>query len=181
MGFVGALHSLRSFRRRLPWALDRTNKHRIDMTNSYTAQSEEAESKYIYFIMGASAAALAYALEHGQEPALGLRYALYLSSVLSWLSSFYLGLRAVQFRLSSINIMANAEQFSEQMQLARKNLSAQLLSKLENEYLAAIESGNNALATQACKFQIYNDWQFRLIAFGAMFYTGWKLLPLATP
>jgi hypothetical protein len=149
------------------------------MSNMYTAQSEEAESKYLYFIMGASAAALAYALEHGQEPVLGLRYALYLASVLSWLSSFYLGLRSVQYRLSSINLMANAEQMSEQMQLARKNLPTQMLGKLENEYLAAIESGNNALATQARNFQIYNDWQFRLIAFGALFYTGWQLLPLA--
>ena len=149
------------------------------MTISYTAQSEEAESKYLYFIMGASAAALAYALEHGQAPALGLKYALYLSSVLAWLSSFYLGLRSVQYRLSSINLLANAEQLSEQMQLARKNLPPQLLCKLENNYLAAIESSNNALTTQANKFQKYSDWQFKLIASGAVFYTSWQLLPLA--
>jgi membrane protein required for beta-lactamase induction len=149
------------------------------MAINYISQSEEAESKYLYFILGVSAATLGYALEHGQAPACEFKYALYLFAVFAWLLSFYLGVRAVQYRLSTVNLMANAEQLSEGIEMARKNLPSHLLQKLENEYSEAIATSNLALTKQGDKFQNHLAWQFRLIVAGALAYTGWRLMPLA--
>ena len=150
------------------------------MSISHASQSEEAESKYLYFILGVSTATLAYALEHGQPPSYDIQYALYLFAVFSWLFSFFLGLRAVHRRLDLLNLMANSEQLSESIQMARKSLPVAMLSQMETQYMETITNTNIALNNKSKQFQTYLSWQFRLIMLGAAAYTAWRLAPMAT-
>lgn len=147
-------------------------------TNSDT-QAAESESKYIYFILAASGGALGFTLEkHAQAQGLTVTYSVLLLATFSWLLSFLFGLRAIQHRITSLNLLANAEQIEVALQMARKNMAAIEIKPFEAQFAETIENTNNALDLQGKRFNSYVMWQFRLLMLGSVAYTAFHLFPL---
>lgn len=148
------------------------------MSDKHAAASSEAESRYIYYLLAASGAALGFTLEKASATGTSLEYALFLATTFSWLLSFYFGLRAVQFRLTALNVLANAENLEQGTLNAKKLLPQANHAELDRKFLESVDLANKALARTSEKFAIYLAWQFRLISTGAVSYVAWKLLPL---
>jgi hypothetical protein len=145
-----------------------------------SAQAEEAESKYIYFVLAASGASLGYVLEkHSEARGLTLSYSVLLMAVFCWLLSFLFGLRAAQHRITSLNLMANVELLERMLQTARRNMPPAEVQRYEVQFSENIKATNQALDVQSKRFHSYVSWQFRLLAGGALAYTSFHLLPLA--
>ena len=148
------------------------------MSDKHAAVSSEAESRYIYYLLAASGAALGFTLEKAPTLETSFQYALFLITTFSWLLSFYFGLRAVQFRLTALNVLANAENLEQSTINAKKLLPQAHHAELDQKFFDSVALTNEALAKTSDRFANYLSWQFRFVAFGAIAYVAWKLLPL---
>ena len=147
------------------------------MTMKYASTSDDAESKYIYYLLAASAAALAYTLEKSPLRAISFEYATFLLIIFSWSSSFYFGMRAAQNRILAFNLMANAETIERNTLGAKAIVSPTEYAQLHTKYIDHVRGTNEALSLTSDRFSIYLVWQFRLLLVGSFAYLVWKLLP----
>jgi hypothetical protein len=118
----------------------------------------EEHSKYVYFLLAATGAALGYALQKlGGAPYNPLVW-FGLASIASWLLSFLFGCR----HLTAIKaaIWCNYE-------LLKLDRSVHSQKLFEAAY-AAIQSNNE-------RANSFFNWQFRLLAFGVVMFTAWRV------
>lgn len=147
------------------------------MSIKYAAISDEAESRYVYYLLAASAAALAYTLEKSPLRAFSFEYANFLLIVFSWAGSFYFGTRAAQTRINAFNLMANAETIETNTVAAKSIVSPAEYVQLHTKYINHVHDTNTALSLTSDRFSTYLKWQFRLLLLGSFAYLIWKLLP----
>lgn len=124
----------------------------------------EEHSKYVYFLLAATGAALGYALQKLDDSTYSPSAWLGLLAISSWLLSFLFGCKHITAIKAAI--FCNYEL----LQIRRKSGSERLV---EAAY-AAIESVN----VQANSFF---NWQFRLLALGVVLFTTWRVFLLFCP
>lgn len=118
----------------------------------------EEHSKYVYFLLAATGAALGYALQKLDGAPYNPLVWFGLASIASWLLSFLFGCR----HLTAIKaaIWCNFE-------LLKLDRSAHYQPLFEAAY-AAIHSNNE-------RANFFFNWQFRLLAFGIVMFTAWRV------
>lgn len=147
------------------------------MTIKYAAISDEAESKYVYYLLAVSAAALAYTLEMSPLRAFSFEYATFLLIIFSWAGSFYFGMRGAQTRINLLNLMANAEMIEKNTVAAKAIVSPAEYAQMHIKFIEHVQGTNSALSLTSDRFSTYIVWQFRLLLLGSLAYLVWKLLP----
>lgn len=126
----------------------------------YSAHTTE-QSRYIYFMLGATGAALGYALQKLDASTYNVLVWFGLLAILFWLLSFLSGIKVI---ISLQNIRyCNYELIRAQK---RKNSD-----KVIEAATIAIESNNKWV-------NCLSLWQFRLLALGAFFFTAWRVIDL---
>lgn len=130
----------------------------------------DGHSKYVYFLLAATGAALGYALQKLDDATLDWTVWLGLGAIACWLLSFLLGCKHVTTIQSAIDTNFQL------LQLTNGSHPAQPSSK--EELAIAWAAGKQALTSQNDRAKSFFDWQFRLLALGAFLFTGWRVLAL---
>jgi hypothetical protein len=131
---------------------------------------DDGHSKYVYFLLAATGAALGYALQKLDSATLDWTIWLGLGSIACWLLSFLLGCKHITSIQSAINTNFQL------LQIANGSHPTQPSS--QEELAIAWAAGNQALTTQNSRAKYFFDWQFRLLALGVLLFTAWRILIL---
>lgn len=123
--------------------------------NSLGARLAEELSKYIYFLLAASGAAIAYALEQAEGKVLSKDLILLILSLLAWCSSFYFGVR--HLRLHRQHMIENAKA------LLAVETFEQMKKRLE-PFIVEMEQASNL--------------QYVLFIAGVFLYISWRVVVL---
>jgi hypothetical protein len=118
----------------------------------------EEHSKYVYFLLAATGAALGYALQKLDSATYNPLVWFGLVSIASWLLSFLFGCK--HLIAIKVAIFCNYE-------LLKLDRSVHSHKLFEVTY-AAIQSSNE-------KANSFFNWQFRLLAFGVVTFTAWRV------
>ncbi|WP_445367401.1 hypothetical protein ACH5Y9_20555 [Methylomonas sp. BW4-1] len=123
--------------------------------NLLGARLAEELSKYIYFLLAASGAAIAYALEQMEGKVLSKDLILVILALLAWCGSFYFGVR--HLHLHRQHMIENAKAF-----LAEETFQ-QMQKRLE-PFVEKMERASNL--------------QYVLFIIGVFFYILWRVFTL---
>ncbi|WP_368561933.1 hypothetical protein [Pseudoxanthomonas sp. UTMC 1351] len=130
----------------------------------------DGHSKYVYFLLAATGAALGYALQKLDGSTPDWVVWLGLGAISSWLLSFLLGCKHVMSIQSAIETNFQLLQFTD-------GSHPQQPSSPE-ELAIAWAAGNEALTSQNKRAKAFFDWQFRLLSLGVLLFTAWRVLIL---
>ena len=130
----------------------------------------DGHSKYVYFLLAATGAALGYALQKLDAANLDQVVWLGLSAIACWLVSFLLGCRHI------VSIQAAIDTNFQLLQLTQGSHPRQPSS--QEELSIAWTAGTQALDSLNRTAQAYFRWQFRLLALGVVMFTSWRVLVL---
>jgi hypothetical protein len=128
-----------------------------DNLNSLALRLAEELSKYIYFLLAASGAAIAYALDQVDGKALTKDLILLVLALLTWCGSFYFGVR--HLRLYRQHMIENAKA------LLVDETFEQMLKRLE-PYVVKMEGASNL--------------QYLLFIGGVFLYISWRVVALVS-
>lgn len=123
--------------------------------NSLAARLAEELSKYIYFLLAASGAAIAYALKQMEGKGLSTDLIFVIIALLAWCGSFYFGVRHLRLHRKHMIENANALLADETFQQMQKRLKP----LIEN-----MESASNL--------------QYVLFIIGVFLYISWRVIVL---
>jgi hypothetical protein len=149
--------------------------------STHSLRRDDEHSKYVYFVLATTSAALGFTLEkHAQEMAKGITipYLALLIAMISWLLSFYSGLRVIHTRLTELNIAANVEAVQDLMELGKKKINPNNFTPFIERHNDYISKSNDKLSVTSSNFNFYLQLQFIFLAVGAGAYTAFHLLPL---
>lgn len=131
----------------------------------------ESQSKYTYFLLAATAAAIGFALNQTQAATLTWFHLPVGVAVLLWGGSFFCGCRHLAY-VNSI-LYANAEML---------RIEAGQHPQVGNhpDYMQAASSGiRQAMERNSNSANQLGHWQFRLLIAGAIFYIAWHVLQMS--
>lgn len=130
----------------------------------------EGHSKYVYFLLAATGAALGYALQKLDGSATDWSVWIGLGSIACWLLSFLCGCKhitsiqsAIQTNLEIVQLMSGSHPNQPSSQ---------------QEMTIALSAGSMALTSQNNSAKQFFDWQFRLLAVGTILFTAWRVIIL---
>lgn len=130
----------------------------------------DGHSKYVYFLLAATGAALGYALQKldGSEVDWAIWFGL--GAIALWLVSFWLGCKHISNIQSAIWANFQLLQLSDG---SHPNQPASL-----DELAIARSAAAQALTYRNNAAQMFFNWQFRLLALGVLSFTTWRVLVL---
>lgn len=130
-------------------------------------QHQATQEKYTYFMVAVAGTCIAYAIEKAIGVPLTLHLSLLALSVFCWSASFYRGCKCTNTVQALIR--ANAGLLS----LYAGNHESQ---PDQPELLAAAIRGvRNAIDKNINRTKLLNDWQFRFLVIGSVFFVGWRV------
>lgn len=130
----------------------------------------DGHSKYVYFLLAATGAALGYALQKLDGSDVDWTIWFGLGAIACWLLSFWLGCKHIANVQSAIWINFDLLQLSEGTHPNQPS-SVEELVIAQTAAARALTNKNNAA-------QSFFNWQFRLLAFGVFLFTTWRVLVL---
>lgn len=139
----------------------------------------ETTAKYVYFLLAASGASIAYSVEVASKSSFSLPLLLLVISLASWGVSFYAGCKNLQYEIWVNNLCFSAQQATEAMQSAQKNHMEKNVAPLRESYIQNIEKINQALDTNSSSANWYLVLQFRSFIFGIVIFVIWRAVELA--
>lgn len=138
----------------------------------------EANSKYIYYLLAASAAAIGYALQKAEnlQPTYSLTF--FGLCIILWAMSFYFGCKSVEFDLSVNNALANGENFGNTIEQAQKVLGPEEFKKIAVAYQDTLISLNKLIESHTEKCAFYLKLQLNCLIFGSLFFVLWRMMEI---
>ena len=131
-------------------------------------QHAENHSKYVYFLLAATGAALGYALQKLDASTYSGSAWLGLAAIGLWLGSFFCGCKHITTIQSAI--MSN-------YQLMQLNSGVHPLQpRSQEEMQIAWEVTSGALENKNNQAQLFFRAQFWLLAFGVLLFAAWRIL-----
>ena len=130
----------------------------------------EEHSKYVYFLLAATGAALGYALQKLDSSVFDRAVWLGLGAIASWLMSFFCGCKHVTAIQSAI------QSNFQLVQLQQGNHPMQPRSPQEMEIAWRIT--NKALVSKNNTAQLFFQFQFWLLAVGVLLFATWRVVVL---
>ncbi|MCR6686073.1 hypothetical protein [Pseudoxanthomonas sp.] len=128
----------------------------------------DGHSKYVYFLLAATGAALGYALGKLDSTPVDCTVWLGLAAIASWLLSFWLGCKHVTSIQSAIWLNAEVLQLEEGTHPNQpSSMEATAIAKAAAA--SALEARNNRAAA------LFN-WQFKTLALGVLLFTAWRVV-----
>ncbi len=130
----------------------------------------EAQNKYIYFLLAAAAAAIAFAVNKTSAVALARSQVPLALAVLSWGLSFFTGTRHLAYVSSTL--YANADL------LKVENGQHPEVGGDPQRMAAAGEGIRSAIEWNSERANRLAHWQFRFLVVGAVLYVAWHVLKM---
>lgn len=147
-------------------------------TNELSKIADEARTKYTYFVLAASAAAIGYSfrLAEASKPTLALL--LFALAIVSWAISFYLGCKSIQRSISVANSFADIENIDNAIEACKK-----FCSDREQVNVRGLYKDNLSLYSEIIKrdegLSSRNlEAQFRFLLLGAASFVVWRTVEL---
>ena len=130
----------------------------------------EGQNKYTYFLLAASGAAIALAVNKTQTHTLELSHIPLAFAVLCWGTSFFCGCRNIQYICSTL--YANGELLKIQNGLHPEYGNHPKMMQ------AASEGARQAIKNSSEEANKLGKWQFRLLISGAILFIFWHVLEM---
>lgn len=130
----------------------------------------EGHSKYVYFLLAATGAALGYALQKLDSSTLNMQVWFGLAAIACWLISFLCGCRHITTIQSTI--LSNYQL----LQLQQGSHPMQPRSQEERQIAWSVTA--NAIESKNNRAQLFFRLQFWLLAIGVMLFATWRVLVL---
>jgi hypothetical protein len=130
----------------------------------------EGHSKYVYFLLAATGAALGYALQKLDSSTLNTQVWFGLAAIACWLISFFCGCRhitKIQSAILSNYQLIQLQQGSHPMQ-----------PRSPEETLIAWSVTTSAIESKNNKAQLFFRLQFLFLAIGVLLFATWRVLAL---
>jgi hypothetical protein len=130
----------------------------------------EGQSKYVYFLLAATGAALGYALQKLDSSPLNLQTWFGLGAIASWLVSFFCGCKhitTIQSAILSNYILVQLQEGSHPRQ-----------PQSQQEMEVAWSVTNKSLESKNKKAELLNRFQFWLLALGVLLFSIWRVVLL---
>ena len=127
----------------------------------------EAQTRYTYFLLAASGAAVGLAVNQTQNAVLAWRQLPLAVAAVMWGLSFFFGCRHLAYVSSSL--YSNAEL------LRVENGGHPEVGQHPQMIAAASEGIRRALESNANRANRYGHWQFRSLITGGLFYVAWHV------
>jgi hypothetical protein len=143
-----------------------SDDHILHLSNRHA----EEHSKYVYFLLAATGAALGYGLQKLDSSTYNSEVWLGLGAIALWLASFFCGCKHVT-TIQSV-IMSNFHL----VQLQAGTHPAQPRSEVELRI--AWEVTNRSIETKNNRAQLFFQLQFWLLSFGALLFAAWRVVAL---
>lgn len=133
-------------------------------------QQRQSQDKYIYFLLAAAGASIAFALNQTNDLSLSLSQWPLGAAVACWAGSFVAGCR----RLSKIEDILNLNVGLLRVQKGTHELldHPSEIPRAEKIIRSQLEAANNQASRRA-------RWQYWLLTSGAAFYIGWHVYEMA--
>ena len=130
----------------------------------------ESQNKYVYFLLAAAGAAIAFALNQTQGAKLCWSQIPLAAGVLSWGLSFFFGCRHLAYVSSTL--YSNAQHFrTERGQHPQVGSDPQRIAIASAMFKTAAEENAN-------RGNQFGHLQFHFLIIGAVFYIGWHVLEM---
>ena len=127
----------------------------------------DGHSKYVYFLLAATGAALGYALSKLDSASADSTVWLGIAAIATWLLSFWLGCKHLEKIQSAIWLNGEILQLSEGSH-PRQPTSAEHIAIAQAAAASALERENGSAQT-------FFRWQFRTLVLGILLFTAWRL------
>ncbi|WP_339279088.1 hypothetical protein NYE40_23860 [Paenibacillus sp. FSL W8-1187] len=135
-------------------------------------QLQTSQDKYVYFILAATLASIAFAIKQSQALPLKMSQIPLALSVVCWGISFFLGCRNREYYNSTL--YAN----SELLRIQSGKLPHPEYGNHPNYILAASEGILAAIQKNSNKVSNLGRNQMRMFLLGALFYTSWHIIEM---
>jgi hypothetical protein len=136
-------------------------------THDLQRQHQASQEKYTYFMVAVAGACIAYAIEKAIGVPLTWHLSLLALSVIFWSASFYCGCKCANTVQALIR--ANASLLSL---YAGDHESQPDTPELRAD---AIRGVRKAIDTNMTRAKLLNDWQFRFLLIGSVFFVCWRI------
>jgi hypothetical protein len=129
-----------------------------------------AQDKYTYFLLAASGAAIAFAVQKTEGSSISWWLLPVAGATLSWAGSFYCGCKNLSWVGAAI---------SANYALLQLRAGSHPEQPPHRQLLEAATTGTlSAVTSNIEKAQFYALWQFRLIVLGAVLFIAWRVLEM---
>ncbi len=142
------------------------SEHQIEIFR----QHRVAQEKYVYFLLAAAGAAIAFAVTQTQGAKLGWLQIPLAMAVFLWALSFYFGCKQLACALSTLFANSGLLQV-ESGEHPDVGTHPQLMT-------AASRGIRDAIETHSSRAILFGQWQFRALILGSAFYLGWHVLEM---
>jgi hypothetical protein len=127
----------------------------------------ESQTRYTYFLLAASGAAIGFAVNETQAAVLHVMHAPLAAAVLCWAGSFYLGCKCVQ--RASLALYDNSE-------CLKVTSGEHPVSQTDPEAITVLSAHiRNIITAHSNAAGRYATWQFRMLIFGAEWFLAWHV------
>ena len=149
----------------------------VEEANRQFERIEAAEDKYVYFLLAAAAAAIAYGMQRTNSSAVEPVDGVLAVAFVCWALSFFAGCRNRQRRLRNAFMSFGGQGIKFAMEVeAKTNPDNEHLEEAARRVNEIVEQLNKAQAKAAKSAQSWFEVQFRFLAFGALFFFVWHVL-----
>ncbi len=145
-----------------------------------------AEDKYVYFLLAAAGAAIAYAMQRTNDAKLDGWNWLIVGAFLCWAASFFAGCRNRRHRFGGAmqHLFSRGIRLGMRAETMRLAMRAETISNAKRERLSELSEEADSLAKRfhelgrsaARSAQLWFDLQFGLLVSGAFIFFSWHLV-----
>jgi hypothetical protein len=133
-------------------------------------QLTTAQEKYIYFLLAASASAIGFAMTQTKAESLSMSHILLAFAILSWVISFFSGLKSIENTNEAMSHNFTHIQFVSTLERYERSKQVDdLIEKAKSDTDTAIKKKNKLL-------NIFKPLQSYSLIFGALFYIIWHIV-----
>jgi hypothetical protein len=143
-------------------------------SNDFTKFAGEGISKYTYFILASSTAAITYSFNKAELSSLSFGLTFFAVAIFSWSLSFYFGCKSIEASLSVSITLANDEVLQNNIKKAQKFLEPQHFADIQASYNEGLSNTNVILKRDSFSSGKYLKIQFKLLLLGSISFILWQ-------
>lgn len=149
-------------------------------SNEFSKIADEARTKYTYFVLAASAAAIGYSFKLAEASKPTIALLLFALAVISWAISFYRGCKSVECSISVSNSYANIENIDNASEVFSKFLTDKEQTEIR-DFLKVkdnISLYGKVIVRDGGLVAKHLEAQFRFLLLGSMSFVAWRAVEL---
>lgn len=147
-------------------------------STEYSKAADEARTKYTYFVMASTAAAIGYAFKLAEASKPTLALFLFALSITSWAVSFYRGCQSIQRSISVSNSYASIENIDNALEASKKFMTDNEQAEINGLVKDNISLYGKIIERDGGLIGTHLKAQFRFLLLGSMSFVAWRAVEL---